>query len=76
MDSAEESAVQALPQPQLHGGHVYGAQMHAPVCDSTQLWLQQQQQQRAVAHPHLTVSETQMFSPMMSITGPVWRPWP
>lgn len=85
MDTDEESSVQsslALPQSQLHSGHVYGAQMHSPVCDSTlstQHWLQQQQ--HSVAHPHLTVSRTrcdtqELFSPLTNITEPVWRPWP
>lgn len=81
MDAGEGNAVPAslaLPQPQLHSGHVYGA-----VCDSLSAI-----QQPAAAHPHphpqpqphLTVSrtrcDTQGLSWPLNITEPVWRPWP
>lgn len=79
MDAAEERTPQAsptLPQAQIHSGYIYGAQVHTPVCDSTlspQHWLQQ----HAIAQPHLTTSHTQeLFSPLMGIASPVWRPWP
>lgn len=74
-EPSEESAVQASPpppQPQIHCGHIYGAQMHTPICDTTLSpphWL------HTIAHPHLTASHTQeLFSP--NISAPVWRPWP
>lgn len=80
MEPSEESATQASPpppQPQIHRGHVYGAQLHTPVCDSTLpplRWLQQ----HAIVHPHLTATHTQeLFSPLSpNISAPVWRPWP
>eukprot|EP00066_Takifugu_rubripes_P005823 XP_003970151.1 PREDICTED: transcription factor HES-7.1-B-like [Takifugu rubripes] len=80
MEPSEESALQASPpppQPQIHHRHIYGAQMHTPVRDSTLSpphWLQQ----HTIAHPHLTATHTQeLFSPLSpNIGAPVWRPWP